>query len=1032
MNSSLRSGVIVAGALLVAGCFGSSGDVAEPDVPPITDPFADTGRTMTVLPPGQGGTIGVHNLSLEPSETLLDLEDLIAVHELEGAEPGPELESKLQAFDLASDIDFLDDQVDMYWSMTRAPQGLSDVALSQYFKDAPMVAPDGVSWRDEVELSEGDVEVTVRREPDHNIPHIYGEDRDSAFFGLGYATAQDRLFMIDVLRRAGRGELSKFMGRADFSFDRDINQVAPYLEEERVDQFMRLGDRFGAVGDRMIADGQAFIDGVNHYVQQVRSGEIDVPLEYVGLNVPLEEFVDADVVAIATMIQAQLGAGGGSEDRNARLIRELEALYNDADVACDIYHDLRNVNTPGASVTSTASFPTQSPNTLDDTACPLNAGFESTYPGTVIPDRNSFESWAAFETERCGGGTGITCPEAGARLLDIPNIEVLTLVGSLIDYIDPEEAQTLIDLLGVGGLAAQTPDEFVAQPLMLAEGEAQPDLAEVIKVRLREEAIKRVHGTLAAIRGLDESFQASASNALLVNAEHTATQNPIAVFGPQVDYFVPQLLMEAAMYVPDENIAVRGVTFPGLPYIVMGRGVDFAWSATSSGVDITDIRVLELCSDPRVSTPGSYQFNGDCVEFDRIEETWRAPWNLAILGDDDGQDNIARRDVIRSPHYGPVIGFAEVDGAPVALARQRSTYHREVDATPPFALAAGNNIHDVDSFFESFGLMASAFNWFYIDADDVAFISASLYPRRPDTYYPDFPSWGNGQHDWEEDFLPLARMPKDVNPDHGYIANWNNQPVADWWPADGQLWSSVDRNNILEVRLEELVADGSVTVAQVVEAMSDAAYVDLRAQELVPLALDIIGDADTQAQQDALDLLAEWAVERPLATRAQRRDRNGDGEYDDTAAVALMDAWYEVMVPEILPQVIEVEFDDSGRRLTPTGRDNAPGSRGSAYNSGWYGYMGQAFNVALGEDDGSLRRIRCADSELAADCRDALLSSLDQAISDLGGIGQMGSWQADKAGDEVTLEALGLIPLDNQHWINRPTFQQVIQFNSRR
>ena len=1027
MRTWVRVGVSVAAGAMLAGCFGSSGDVALPDTPPVTDPFKNTGTAMSVLPPGQSDGLAIVGLALEPGQESVYINDVVDFLQSGEEEPDEELQAGLDNLDLAS-LAFTDDQVDLYWSMTQAAPGLNASALGQYFKDAPMLAPDAVAWLEEIDIAQGPFDVTVRIEPEYGVPHIYGADRDSAFFGLGYATARDRLFLMDVLRRAGRGELSRFMGRADFSFDQDINRSAPYTEAERTAQFTSLPDRFGALGERILADGEAFLEGVNYYVSQVRNGELDIPLEYVALNIPLEEFVLADGVAVATVIQAELGSGGGGEPRNVELVQALMDEFGDVDVACDMYHDIRHANMPGTSVSTRESFPTQSPNTLDDTVCPLRADFATRFPGAAIPDQGSYESWQPFNAEPCGRDGQPACPGQAPSLIDVPNTEILPLLLDLVALLDIDAGGVLSAPLGTraeGGVELLQPQYAV---LLDDEQDAEADaLAQV-----REAVITRVKATLGSLHGWRDRFPETASNALLVNAEHTASQNPIAVFGPQVDYFAPQLLMEAAMYAPSDNVAVRGVTFPGLPYVIMGRGVDFAWSPTSSGVDMVDIRVLELCDDPRITTPGSYVHQeGGCVEFERLEDEWTAAWNLALLDtigtEEEGQDYIAERRVIRSPHYGPVVGFATVGGQPVALARQRTTYMREADATPPFALAVDNSIHDAESFHDAFSKMASAFTWFYADSRDTAMIAGSLYPDRPDSYYPDFPSLGNGAHDWQG-FLEKERMPKDINPEHGYIANWNNQIAADWWPADRQHWGSVDRNNILEVRLDALVNAGGVTVEQVVEAMSDAAYVDLRAQELLPRVMEIIDDAADADQQQALDLLSEWAIDRPLETRAQRRDRSGDGVYDDTAAVALMDAWYDHMIDATLPQMTSPAVEARAH----TGRDNKPGSRGSAYNSGWYSHLGRVFDMALGDVEGPFRQLRCADSDAFEDCRNALLSSLDLAIADLGGIGEINNWTANQAADEVTFEAIGLDSLPNQHWINRPTFQQVIQFNSQR
>jgi hypothetical protein len=46
----------------------------------------------------------------------------------------------------------------------------------------------------------------------HGIPHIYGRTDAALAFGAGYAQAQDRLFLMDVLRHYWAGKLTSFLG----------------------------------------------------------------------------------------------------------------------------------------------------------------------------------------------------------------------------------------------------------------------------------------------------------------------------------------------------------------------------------------------------------------------------------------------------------------------------------------------------------------------------------------------------------------------------------------------------------------------------------------------------------------------------------------------------------------------------------------------------------------------------------------------------------------------------------------------------
>ena len=65
------------------------------------------------------------------------------------------------------------------------------------------------------------------------------------------------------------------------------------------------------------------------------------------------------------------------------------------------------------------------------------------------------------------------------------------------------------------------------------------------------------------------------------------------VAGPQVAYFNPQILMEQDVHAPagaaGPAIDAHGAAFVGINlYVQLGRGRDYAWSATSAGQDIID------------------------------------------------------------------------------------------------------------------------------------------------------------------------------------------------------------------------------------------------------------------------------------------------------------------------------------------------------------------------------------------------------------------------------------------------------------
>ena len=167
------------------------------------------------------------------------------------------------------------------------------------------------------------------------------------------------------------------------------------------------------------------------------------------------------------------------------------------------------------------------------------------------------------------------------------------------------------------------------------------------------------------------------SNALVVSGSKTASGHPVAVFGPQTGYFAPQLLMLQELQGP--GISARGASFAGISmYVLLGRGQDYSWSATTSAQDIIDTFALPLCDPsgkPATKDSNYYAYQGQCLPMDTVER--KNSWSPTVA---DG--TAAGSYTLRSyrTKYGPVLSRATVGGKPVAYTPLRSSYFHEVDS----------------------------------------------------------------------------------------------------------------------------------------------------------------------------------------------------------------------------------------------------------------------------------------------------------------------------------------------------------------
>jgi acyl-homoserine lactone acylase PvdQ len=875
---------------------------------------------------------------------------------------------------------YVRDQLDMYAGLVYASPGLTDDRVLDFFKDASFGCRDD----DILRVYAPTAGVTIVRDASHGVPHVFGTTRYATMFGQGYATAEDRLFLMDVLRHVGRARVSEFLGAspANVEMDREQLAVAPYEEADLTAQVAALAAS-GPEGQQVRDDAQAYIDGVNAWVNAAILDATKLPAEYPALQQVPQPFKVEDVVAIASLVGGIFGKGGGGELANHCGLQAMAAEIGAAGARA-VFDDLHFANDPEAPTTSRTATPYM------------------TDLGPVNPDAH-------------------------------PDVDCASLAP-----IDPggPPLQALLDAItrGLAGLGI-------------------PSLM---------------------------------SNALLISGAHTGTGAPIAVFGPQTGYYMPQLLVEKDVHGP--GIDARGVAFAGTDvYVQLGRGGAYAWSATSASADNVDQFVLRLCEPgggPATPSSMGYLRNAVCepIEaYDHVEIAKPSAGGLpgieesgsqctnAIDDDGDGFVNdgcpavglpelpifctgaadddgdgvvndgcpaIPNPDVVltfhveRTADYGPLVARGRLtDGTPIAVATLRSTYRNELGSAIGFKRI--NDPGFMTNGYESFrqalgGGVDYTFNWFYVDRTDIGYQHSCKCPQRAPGVDPYLPAWGDGRFDWQG-FIPLVAQPSAHNPPEGWITSWNNKQAPGFAAHDRNFfYGPVFRSQMLDHGVTPLVATGTTSRTDMIDAMEDAATVDLRGQQVLPLLLQVMGasapggvDPRAQAMRDRL---ATWQ-----AAGAHRGDFDHDGAYDDPQAPAIMDAWW--------PRLAHAVFDAaSGHAIDHLGitidDPNRRAHIGSSFQDGLYGHLRKDLTRVLGlPQQGAFSRAYCGGGVLAA-CRDALWSALGQAAADLQaefGSPNVADWRRQVADEDIHHVAAGVTTVPAIAWQNRPTFQQVVQ-----
>ena len=357
----------------------------------------------------------------------------------------------------------------------------------------------------------------------------------------------------------------------------------------------------------------------------------------------------------------------------------------------------------------------------------------------------------------------------------------------------------------------------------------------------------------------------------------------------------------------------------------------------------------------------------------------------------------------------------------------RSTYFHEVDSAAGFMdFNTPSVVKDPASFEQAAAKIGYTFNWFYADADHIAYFNSGANPVRAPNVDTNFPvaaddEWqGWNPETWQASFTPPSQHPQAVDQD--YLVNWNNKQARGYRSADANAYSSTYRSVLLEDNIKAGIAGAKkMDLAQLIEAMEMAGTEDLRAHVDVPLALRIIG----KSGDPAVKALREW-----VAAGGQRKDADGDKVYEHADAIRILDAWWPLWVKaEFQPVLGKNAFET----LTSTiAIDNPPNNEGqhlgSSYQGSFYGFVSKDLRTVLGEKvRGKYAREFCGGGSLKR-CRRVLLNSLDAAAK----VPATTLYSGDplcKDGDQWCYDAVRQRPIGGAtqpliEWINRPTFQQ--------
>ncbi|MFB3921226.1 MAG: penicillin acylase family protein [Terriglobia bacterium] len=322
------------------------------------------------------------------------------------------------------------------------------------------------------------------------------------------------------------------------------------------------------------------------------------------------------------------------------------------------------------------------------------------------------------------------------------------------------------------------------------------------------------------------------SNNWVLSGAHTRSGKPLLANDPHLGHRVPSVWY--MIHMKASGLNVSGVTFPGLPAVILGHNERIAWGATNTAPDVQDLYAEEFS----LQEPDRYRHNRAWVDADVRDE---------VIKVRDQADFHLR---VRVTRHGPVVS----DDRGRSLALRWTALEPRALQFPFWAIDHAQNWQD---FVAALRIFAGPMqNFVYADVEgNIGYYAAGRVPIRKhgDGTVP-VPG-STDEHDWTG-YIPFEHLPHSFNPPGGIIATANGRVVSDDYPYFlTRQWEAPYRT----ARIAQLLEAGNAfTVPDMLRIQSD-----IHTLEDVWLARVLVAAAAKRPPQSpdaqyALTLVTNW------------------------------------------------------------------------------------------------------------------------------------------------------------------------------
>jgi len=285
------------------------------------------------------------------------------------------------------------------------------------------------------------------------------------------------------------------------------------------------------------------------------------------------------------------------------------------------------------------------------------------------------------------------------------------------------------------------------------------------------------------------------SNSWVVSGSRSFTGKPILANDPHLALQAPSRWYE--MYIKGGKLDVRGMTFPGIPGVVIGSNKTISWGLTNLMNDDNDFIILKRDS----ADSKKYIYNNQATSLDSIKE------KIYI------KDSVETDFIIYTTKIGPVIsdlkmrGFADMTENPDDPYRDklmtfRWTGFEQSDEVKCFyGINTASNWDEFKASLKDFSVPAQ--NFIYSDIyGNIGYRAGGKIPIRKTNTEFSYIFPGEDEIDWTG-YIDFDKLPELYNPPEGYIITANTDPNS--WMKDSKdkfyisyLWEPSSRFNSIK------------------------------------------------------------------------------------------------------------------------------------------------------------------------------------------------------------------------------------------